>query len=476
MKKKIISIICIATIICSLLIFAVSCKKEVAEEPITTYSIYLDIQDDNTVECLQKVQVVNDYGATLDKLKFNAYANAFDKKKPLPCAGEEQGEFYPDGISYGEFSLANVYGDIKEYDFDFESNVINVDLNTPLEVGQKTSVDIQYTIKLPHTNGRYGFNERGISLTGFYPMLCAFVDGEWYYDEFSPIGDPYFSDIAKYEVTFNLPSGWEYVCSGKSKKSDDNGETIVKSTARNIRDFALILSPTLKKSVGKFEGVEINYLGEKEETVNIAKKTLEVYGKLFGKYAYDTLSIADMPFVAGGMEYGALCVINETLGGTTYEEVVAHEIAHQWWYGAVGSNNLIDAWQDEGLTSYATYLYFVNINNVEYSSLMLSDAYTQFHRFLDIQNSVGENAKGKLGGKLYDFPSNYYYTNITYNKSLVMWKYMQDTLGKDTLLKALKEYYSTYKFKIATPEDLYSCLDNAYAGASKLMTTWIASV
>ncbi len=475
MKKKILSIICITFIVCALLVFAVSCNKEV-EEPITTYSIWLDIQDDNTVECSQKVEIVNNYGVAIDELKFNVYSNAFDKRKPLPCAQEEQGEFYPDGISYGEFSLKSLYGEIKQYDFDFDSNIISVELNSPLEVGQRTSVDMQYTITLPHTNGRYGFNEKGISLTGFYPMLCAFIDGEWYYDEYSPIGDPYFSDVAKYEVTFNLPSGWEYVSSGKSKRSEENGETIVSSIARNIRDFALILSPTLNKSVSNYDGVEISYLGEKSETLEIAKKALEVYGNLFGKYSYDTLAIADMPFVAGGMEYGALCVINASLGGATYEEVVAHEIAHQWWYGAVGSNNLTEAWQDEGLTSYATYLYFVTVGNVEYSSLMMNDAYSQFHRFLDIQNSVGESAKGKLGGRLNDFPSNYYYTNITYNKSLVMWKYMQDTLGKDTILKALQEYYSTYKLKIATPDNLYACLDNAFADASALMKNWVASV
>ena len=38
-----------------------------------------------------------------------------------------------------------------------------------------------------------------------------------------------------------------------------------------------------------------------------------------------------MPFVAGGMEYGALCVINEALSGTTYEEVVAHDILPTAW-------------------------------------------------------------------------------------------------------------------------------------------------
>ncbi len=474
MKKKYISIICILITVCLLIPFAASCSK--VDEPATTYRIWLDFGDDDTVVCSQKVEVLNNYGKPLENLKFNVYSNAFDRKKPLPCAAEEQADFYPEGISYGEFSLTSVHGDFKEYAFDFDSNILQISLNAPLEVGQKISVDMQYTLKLPRTNGRYGVNAKGISLTGFYPALCAFVDGDWFFDEYSPIGDPYFCDTANYEVTFNLPDGCEYVCSGKSKKNQENGEIFVTSKAKNIRDFALILSSTLTKTVTNCDGVEISYLGENQKTLEYAEKAIKTYGKLFGKYAYDYLAVADMPFVAGGMEYGALCVINEALGGATYEEVVAHEIAHQWWYGAVGSNNLTDAWQDEGLTSYATYLYFVDTGNVEYSSLMLKDAYAQFHRFIDIQNSVGESAKGKLGGKLTQFPSNYYYTNITYNKSLIMWKYMQDMLGKDTLENALKDYYATYTFKIASPQNLRDCLDRSFDGASALMLKWVESV
>ena len=195
MKKKIIFILCSLVIICSILPFAVSCDK--AEEPITTYDISLEIQDDNVIICSQKVDIVNNYGVPLEELKFNVYANAFDKKKPLPCTQEEQGDFYPDGISYGEFSLKSVEGDIEKYDFDFDSNILSVTPNCPIEIGGKTSVEIQYALTLPCTNGRYGFNEKGISLTGFYPMLCAFADGDWYYDKYSPIGDPYISDIAK---------------------------------------------------------------------------------------------------------------------------------------------------------------------------------------------------------------------------------------------------------------------------------------
>ena len=475
MKKKYLSIILIISILICSLALATSCAQSIDS---TTYKIWLDLNIDDgcNVSCQQQVDVVNNYGIPLDNLKFNVYANAFDSKKPLTCTPEEQDDYFPNGISFGEFKLEEVYGDFKEWSFDFESDLLTVNLKTPLLPDEKITVDMKYELTLPNTNGRYGFNDRGISLSGFYPMLCAMQNGEWTYDEYCPIGDPYFSDAANYQVTFNLPSGWQYVASGKDSKKTQENEDFVTSKAENIRDFALILSPTLNKSSVKHSGVTISYLGEKSQTLEFAQRALDTYGKLFGAYAYDTLAIADMPFVAGGMEYGALCVINEALSGTTYEEVVAHEIAHQWWYGAVGSNNLTDAWQDEGLTNYSTYLYFVNTDNLDYSTLMMGDAYTQFHRFIDIQNSVGESAKGKLGGKLKDFPSNYYYTNLTYNKSLVMWKYMQDTIGKQAVIEALKSYYATYKFAIATPDNLYACLEGSFEGASTLMKNWIASV
>lgn len=474
MKKKYMAVVLIALILCSTLSLVVSCKSE--EDNVTSYSIWLDVGDDNTVECSQRVNVVNNYGVSLDELKFNVYANAFDSQKPLTCAVEEQNDYFPNGVSFGKFQLGEIYGDFKEYDFDFDSNILAIRLDAPLEAGKSIGVDMRYTLTLPNTHGRYGFNQNGICLTGFYPMLCAFQNGVWTYDEYSPIGDPYFSDVANYDVTFNVPDGWQYAASGKSREFEQDGENLVASSAKYIRDFALILSPTLNKTTTNHSGVQITYLGDKSGSVEYAQSALDIYGNMFGKYAYDSIAIVDMPFNAGGMEYGALCVVNESLSGKTYEEVVAHEIAHQWWYGAVGSNNLCEAWQDEGLTSYATYLYFTQRGDVEYSSLIMSDAYAQFQRFIDIQKSVGESAKGKLGGRLKEFPGNYYYTNITYNKALIMWKYMQDTIGKNNVLNALQEYYSVFKFRIASPDDLYACLDGSYLGASKLMQTWVASV
>lgn len=473
MKKKISLALFIAFITALLPFSLLACRKDT--KPTTTYKIWLDIQEDG-IEAAQTVEFFNDTPYTFEELKFNVYSNAFDSRKPLACESQEQNEAYPEGPSFGKFELKQLHGDVKDYDFDFDKNLITVSLDRPVAPGQSATVKTVYSFTLPHTKLRYGFNERGATLSGFYPQLCALVDGDWYYDDFSTIGDPYFADVADYEVTFNLPDGFEYVSSGIGKTSQEDGETIVCAKAKNIRDFAIVLSDELPKKSEKYNGIELNYLGENPDTLEYAKKALNLYSSIFGKYAYDSLSVADMPFVAGGMEYGSICVINESLSGETYEEVVAHEIAHQWWYSAVGSNNLISAWQDEGLTNYSTYLYFIDNNNPVYADDMVASAHSQYRRFCDIQNSVGEPAVGKLGGRLNDFPGNYYYTNLTYNKSLMMWKYAQDALGRETLINALARYAEKYRFKIASEDDLWNSLDGTSQDASALIKNWIKAV
>ena len=56
----------------------------------------------------------------------------------------------------------------------------------------------------------------------------------------------------------------------------------------------------------------------------------------------------------GGMEYPQLIMITGYRGDASLAGVTAHEVAHQWFYGLLGSNETREAFMDEGFTSYAT--------------------------------------------------------------------------------------------------------------------------
>ena len=58
---------------------------------------------------------------------------------------------------------------------------------------------------------------------------------------------------------------------------------------------------------------------------------------------------------AGGMEYPTLVTgasAQSDNPGYELERTLVHEIAHQYWYGLIASNEFEEAWLDEGFTSY----------------------------------------------------------------------------------------------------------------------------
>ena len=58
----------------------------------------------------------------------------------------------------------------------------------------------------------------------------------------------------------------------------------------------------------------------------------------------------------------------------------------------------------------------------------------------------------------------------------MLWKHAQDTLGKNTLLKALNNYAEKYKFEIASEDDLWNALDEIQPGSSNMLKDYIKAV
>src|SRR5690606_30206997 len=92
--------------------------------------------------------------------------------------------------------------------------------------------------------------------------------------------------------------------------------------------------------------------------IHAAKSSLSYLGKHYGSYPYSVLSIVVPPADAsgaGGMEYPTFITANAATAdnpGYELERTVVHEIAHQYWYGIVATNEFEEAWLDEGFTSY----------------------------------------------------------------------------------------------------------------------------
>ena len=108
-----------------------------------------------------------------------------------------------------------------------------------------------------------------------------------------------------------------------------------------------------------------------EVALETAVRALESFGERFGTYPYTEFDVASTPMQALGIEYPGMTGITlsvydpdaEVAGlpsRVLIESVVAHEVAHQWFYNTVGNDQVDEPWLDEALAQYLTWLYYID--------------------------------------------------------------------------------------------------------------------
>ena len=77
-----------------------------------------------------------------------------------------------------------------------------------------------------------------------------------------------------------------------------------------------------------------------------------------GEYPYNQVSAVDGLWAAGtDMEYPNVTLIGEANDAVALDQVIAHEVGHNWFYGILANNEREYAWLDEGLNTYIELLY-----------------------------------------------------------------------------------------------------------------------
>ena len=150
---------------------------------------------------------------------------------------------------------------------------------------------------------------------------------------------------------------------------------------------------------------------------SLGAQAVEVFSELFGALSQDELLLCAGDFALGGMEYPGLVLLDRQLlqdDDGMLEFVVAHEAAHQWWYAAVGSDQVNHPWQDEALTEYSTLLYYEAV----YGRESMESLYrSMIQPVLEGGALEGVNMDSPLSA----FETNAFYDALIYRKGAAMW-------------------------------------------------------
>lgn len=455
--------ICILLVICAVaasVTFA-ACKK--SDPKTSEYEIFASYDNENkTLSGTVDFTYYNSTGNEITDLKFNLYGNAFREGATYaPVSQSYSNNAYYAGVNYGSMTVEevencagwNIGGD--------DENILTVTLLTPVYPEDTVKIKISYTLKLALVNHRTGVTENTVNLGNFYPVLCAylregFVECNYYY-----CGDPFMSECANYRVTVDLPQTYTAASSGKlESESAAADRKKLTYTLNNARDFALVLSDKFKVLTQSVNGIDINYYyysdTNPQVSLSAACESAEYFSTTFGAYVYPTLSVVQTGFCYGGMEYPALTMISDSLDSDNGIYTIVHENAHQWWYAMVGSNQLDCAWQDEGLAEYSSLMFFENHPSYAFTRTGIIGSATKSYRaFYSVYNQIFGEADTSMNRNLKDFESEYEYSNIAYNKGLILFDTLRQSIGDEKFGAGLKKYYADNLYKIASCDDLY---------------------
>lgn len=462
MKKLLLCVLIVCVFFCVLTLSACNNTEGEQSSDYPCYEMTLTYDGNKTVDFSEELFFTAP--DDIDDVKLHLYPNAFSESASTPPISQSE---WNNVQSFGAIEILSVKINRINCAFEICGDDDTI-LFIPFSASRNESVTLSVSgvITLPSCIARFGENDLTVNLTGFYPVLCARIDGVWLTDGYSEIGDPFCLDTADYYVTVNYPSTLVLASPGKEKTTEANGIKTSVIEAERIRDFALVFSSDFKTATATTNsGVKViyHYFDDDDFALDVAVKAIETFSSAFGNYPYDTYTLVRSPINSGGMEYGSLAIISPIAS----LETVVHETAHQWWYNVVGNDQVRESWLDEGLTEFST-AYFFTLNDMEenYASFM-KGVYDSYSEWKQTSPSL------KMTTDLYTCSATDY-VSLSYVKGAILFDTLRTLLGDEHLLSALSTYYRDNAYTIATAQDLVSAFNSVAPAAGGIILSFLS--
>lgn len=380
----------------------------------------------------QTIQITNHESCALDRLSFSVTAARW-------------GWFALDGVRVGGQPVpATVTG-----------TVLPVPLTHPLAAGATTDVAIDFHLAVgtandPYTGSGFAGTTRANDILRFAYWFPILSDDHQY----PPYLDPPYTATADFDVTLTTPAALVVAPTGQITAETPNADGTVtrRIAAENVRDFVFALSPDYQvarrqsatgtqievyyspKSFGVNANRPENVQALVEKALTAATLAEERLSALIGPYPYPTLRVVDGgATLSGGIEFPTLIMVNLSYGS---DNLIYHEVGHEWLYGLLGTRTQQDPWIDEG---GATFL-------ADYIGGTLSQnppAPTAFSYRLDTSVwAIPANGNQRAAQEAIYTQGGAFYTRV------------MRAMGEEAFWRALQGLYATRRYGIITPRDL----------------------
>ena len=439
---------------------ALGCAPAVAQ---THYVLTLDVDyASGGYEGEMDVTYTNRTPQPLTELFFRLYANA-----PTLYAGAST-----------EILNVRVGDDVVESRLSVDDTALRVPLPQSLLPDQTTSVTLSFrgqaSLRLDpaspptHDYGILTKTPYTLTLTSFYPIVAPYLDDGWALDPVVGIGDALFAESSSYDVSLYVDPQLTPIASGLLVDAALEGDRVMyRFLADHARDFSLVLVDDgripRRATAG---GVNLRVWFPPSNTraavraVERARVALALYTDRIGPLPYEELDIVEVPLQhIGGVELSGLILVSERYTADPYDLffdiLVSHEVAHEWFYAAVGNDPFATPWLDEGLATYLSNVFLAE-------AVSPTVAYGERERWhSSLALAADAHPEIPLTSPLDAFPDSATYSAFAYSGAAWELELIRAAIGDEAFFAGLADYYSQSLFEIASPLDLREAFEAA---------------
>jgi aminopeptidase N len=181
--------------------------------------------------------------------------------------------------------------------------------------------------------------------------------------------------------------------------------------------------------------------------MEVAKDPLAFYIERIGPYPFEKLHNVQSTTRFGGMENAGCIFYDEgaITGNGTMENLIAHEIAHQWFGNSVTESDWPHLWLSEGFATYFTNLHLEKKYGRSKMNEQLIKDRTRIINFsknaqLPVIDTVSSDLMQLLNPNAYEKGSWFLHM-------------LRIKVGEEAFWKGIQLYYDRFKFKNATSDD-----------------------
>lgn len=362
-------------------------------------------------------------------------------------------------------------------------DVLRLVLPKPLAPNDSVTITSPFRVKLPSDFSRLAHKGQAYMICQWYPKPAVYDQNGWHTMSYLDYGE-FYSEFGNYNVQITLPSNYVVGATGQlqtvseydflrqraevtaQKKftlenafpqnfppSSTKQKTLTYQ-AHQVHDFAWFADKRYWVELDTFElasGKKVEscilytnaeaYLWQKKAQL-YTQRAVKFYSDIVGEYPYNQITVTQGLYKGSNMEYPTVTVIGEAIYGLGLDNVITHEVGHNWFYGILGSNERRYPWMDEGLNTYLDARYLSTYYGYDTES-----------EYLEYIEAASQHKDQPIASPSDSVNNNNYYTCF-YGKPTLAFRYLQQYLGTEEMDKLLQLYFQTWKFKHPQPKDL----------------------